>query len=202
MQNMFTDVRVVGSVGLLAMVAMTLLSPRPATAASAAEIDRGVDAAVQALYDKVPKAQALAAQARGILVFPKVLKGGFIFGGQYGEGALRKGGSTVGYGSIVAASYGLKAGVRDFEYALFFMTDEALRSLDNSEGFEVGVGPIIVVVDRSRENADDHDPHTGCLCLYLRPGRLDGRAGPAGFEDHRNRALTLCVPLGFASSIG
>jgi len=92
---MFTDVRVVGSVCLLAMVAMTLLSPRPATATSVAEIDRGVDAAVQALYDKVPEAQALTAQARGILVFPKVLKGGFIFGGQYGEGALRKGGRKL-----------------------------------------------------------------------------------------------------------
>jgi hypothetical protein len=56
---MFTDVCVVGSVCLLAMVAMTLLSPRPATAASAAEIDRGVDAAVQTLYDTGPEAQAL-----------------------------------------------------------------------------------------------------------------------------------------------
>jgi hypothetical protein len=62
---MFTDVRMVGSVFLLALVAMTVMRPLPATAASAAEIDRGVDAAVQALYDKVPEAQALAPQARG-----------------------------------------------------------------------------------------------------------------------------------------
>jgi len=143
----YTDVRIVGSVFLLAMVAMTVMRQLPATAASATDIDRGVDAARQALYDKVPEAQALAAQARGILVFPRVLKGGFIFGGQYGEGALRKGGRTVGYYSIVAVSYGLQAGVQDFEYALFFMTDEALRYLDKSEGFEVGVGPSIVVVD-------------------------------------------------------
>jgi hypothetical protein len=65
---MFTDVRVVGSVCLGTMVAMALLSPRLATPASAAEIDCGVDAAVQALYDKVPEAQALAAQARAITV--------------------------------------------------------------------------------------------------------------------------------------
>jgi lipid-binding SYLF domain-containing protein len=83
---MCTDVCVVGSVCLLAMVAMTVMRPLPATAASAAEIDRGVDAAVQALYDTVPEAQALAPQARGILVFPKVLKGGFILAASMARG--------------------------------------------------------------------------------------------------------------------
>jgi hypothetical protein len=35
----------------------------------------------------------------------------------------------------------------DFEYALFFMTDEALQYINKGEGFEVGVGLSIGVVD-------------------------------------------------------
>jgi lipid-binding SYLF domain-containing protein len=76
-----------------------------------------------------------------------MLKAGFMFGGQIGEGALRKGGRTVGYYNSVAASYGLQAGAQRFGYALFFMTNSALAYLDKTGGFEVGVGPSIVIVD-------------------------------------------------------
>jgi lipid-binding SYLF domain-containing protein len=70
-----------------------------------------------------------------------------MFGAQYGEGALRRGGKTVGYYNSVAASYGLQAGVQAFGYALFFMNESALGYLNKSEGLELGVGPSIVVVD-------------------------------------------------------
>ena len=145
---MFPYLRLVGPVCMYVLMALTLLRPLSALAASAAEIDRDVDAAVQTLYNNVPEASALAGQARGILVFPKIVKGGFIFGGEYGEGALRQGGQTVGYYNIAAVSYGLQAGLQEFGYALFFMTDAALQYLNNSEGFEIGVGPSIVVVDQ------------------------------------------------------
>jgi lipid-binding SYLF domain-containing protein len=82
-----------------------------------------------------------------ILVFPGILKGGLIIGGQYGEGALRVKGKTAGYYNSVAASYGLQAGIQKFGYALFFMTDSALQYIDKSDGWEIGVGPSIVVVD-------------------------------------------------------
>jgi len=68
-------------------------------------------------------------------------------GGQYGEGALFKGGKPVGYYSNVQVSYGLQAGIQEHGYALFFMTDKALKWLDKSDGWEIGVGPSIVVVD-------------------------------------------------------
>jgi len=90
-------------------------------------------------------APTLVAQARGILVFPKVVKGGFLVGGEYGEGALRLGGQTVSYYNIAAVSYGLQAGPQEFGYALVFMADAALQYLERSEGFEIGVGPSIVV---------------------------------------------------------
>ena len=114
---------------------------------NAAQIDRDVDAALAKLYETTPAAKKLAAKARGILVFPNVVKAGFIGGAEYGKGAMRKGGRTSGYYNIVAGSYGLQAGVQSFGYAMFFMNDAALSSLDGSKGLEVGVGPNIVVLD-------------------------------------------------------
>ncbi|MCU0602440.1 MAG: YSC84-related protein [Desulfobacterales bacterium] len=124
-----------------------LAGPNHATAASAAEIDRNAQKALQDLYAKSPAAKTLGEKAIGILVFPGIVKGGFIVGGQYGEGALIRDGKTVAYYNTVAASYGLQAGLQKFGYALFFMTDSALKWIDKSDGWEIGVGPSIVVVD-------------------------------------------------------
>lgn len=121
--------------------------PDPAMAASAAEIDRDAKKALEDLFAKSPAAKALGEKAVGILVFPGIVKGGFIVGGQYGEGALIKAGNTVAYYNTVAASYGLQAGLQKFGYALFFLTDTALGWIDKSDGWEIGVGPNIVVVD-------------------------------------------------------
>jgi lipid-binding SYLF domain-containing protein len=137
---------IVGSL-ILFMVIVSAVYPEMAFADTAAEIDRDVNAALDKLYSREPAAKALAAQAKGILVFPSIVKGGLIIGGQYGEGALRVKGKTAGYYSNVAASYGLQAGVQKFGYALFFMTDSALKYLENSEGWEIGVGPSVVIVD-------------------------------------------------------
>jgi len=123
------------------------ITPNPATAASAAEIDRDAQKALGVLYAKSPSAKMMGEKAIGILVFPGIVKGGFIVGGQYGEGALIKDGKTVAYYNTVAASYGLQAGLQKFGYALFFMTESALKWLDKSDGWEIGVGPSVVVVD-------------------------------------------------------
>ncbi|MGZ8165054.1 MAG: lipid-binding SYLF domain-containing protein [Methylobacter sp.] len=115
---------------------------------SAAEIDREVDYSLRDLYETTPAARKLAAKAKGILVFPRIVKAGFMVGAQYGRGgALRVKGRTVGYYNSVAASYGFQAGVQSFGYALFFMNDDAMDYLNRSEGWELGVGPSIVVVD-------------------------------------------------------
>jgi lipid-binding SYLF domain-containing protein len=124
-----------------------MIIPGLAGADTAAEIDREVDAALKKLYAKTPIAKELSREAKGILVYPDIVKAGLMVGGQYGEGALRKGGTTVGYYNTVAASYGLQAGVQKFGFAMFFMTDSALEHLDKGEGWEVGVGPSIVIVD-------------------------------------------------------
>ena len=146
-------VRILGTSMILAMVAMPLTRPHPAVADSAAEINREAAAALQALYAGTPRAQELGAKAKGILVFPTIIKAGFIVGGQYGEGVLRKGGKTAGYYNTVAASYGLQAGAQSFGYALFFMTDAALKYLDRSGGWEIGTGPSIVILDAGKAGA-------------------------------------------------
>jgi lipid-binding SYLF domain-containing protein len=119
-----------------------------ADAASAAELDRKSEAALSNLLASHPAARALAQEARAILVFPTIVKGGFLFGGQVGDGALRRGGRSVAYYRSLAASYGLQAGVQTFGYALFFMNEKALAYLEESAGWEIGVGPSLVVVDK------------------------------------------------------
>jgi lipid-binding SYLF domain-containing protein len=114
----------------------------PAFAGSAAEIEREARAALERLYATSSAAKRLGGGARGILVFPKVSKGGFIFAGQYGEGVLFKGGKVAGYYSLAEVSYGFQAGVKQFSYAMFFMDSDALSYLDRSEGFEIGAGRV------------------------------------------------------------
>jgi lipid-binding SYLF domain-containing protein len=133
---------------VLAMATTITLNARVALAASASEIDRNATEALETLYANTPGAKDLATQAKGILVFPNIVKGGFIVAGQYGDGALRKKGKTVGYYRSVAASYGLQAGVQSFGYALLFMDDASLEYLDQSNGWEVGTGPSVVVLDK------------------------------------------------------
>ena len=127
--------------------AATIGLPQRARAATAAEIDAKADNALKSLLETNEGARALAGQAKGVLIFPSIIKGGFVFGGAYGEGALRIGGRTAGYYRSVAASYGLQIGAQSFSYALFFMTDGALDYLNKSDGWEVGVGPSLVVAD-------------------------------------------------------
>ena len=115
--------------------------------AAATKIDREVDAALKSLYASSPVARSLRSKAKAILVFPAIVKGGFVVGAQAGEGALLKGGHTTAYYRTVAASYGLQAGIQKFGYAMFLMNDNALAYLERSEGWEIGAGPSVVVVD-------------------------------------------------------
>jgi lipid-binding SYLF domain-containing protein len=132
---------------VLAFAGGALITPNQSAAATAAEINRDAKIALEKLYAKSSSAKMLGEKARGILVFPGIVKGGFMVGGQFGEGALLRGGKTVGYYNTVSASYGLQIGIQKYGYALFFMSEPAMDWLDRSDGWEIGVGPSIVVVD-------------------------------------------------------
>jgi lipid-binding SYLF domain-containing protein len=105
------------------------------------------------LYEKSPTARALGEKSKGILVFPGIVKGGFLIGGQYGEGALVKKGSkagaykVAGYYNTIQGSFGLQAGLQKYGYALIFMSDSSMEYLHKSGGWELGTGPNITVVD-------------------------------------------------------
>jgi lipid-binding SYLF domain-containing protein len=130
------------------VVADVVAMANTARAASAREINRGVDQALRTLYATHPKARELASRAKAILVFPRIVKAGLVIGGQGGDGALRIGNRTFGYYNIAAASFGLQAGVQRFSYVLFFMTNSALKYLQSSNGWSIGSGPSVVVVDK------------------------------------------------------
>jgi len=134
--------------GLVLAICFVLPLPRVATAASAYDINQQVDAALNALYASNPAAVALSRTARGILVFPSVAKAGFIFGGEFGVGALRENGQTVGFYSVAAASYGLQIGVQTFGYALFLMDNNSMSFLNSEGGWQLGVGPSVIIVDQ------------------------------------------------------
>lgn len=131
------------------LLAAILVSIRPpaALAASRGELERDAADALRSLYTNNAVARLLGQKATAVLVFPNIVKAGFMFGGQMGDGVLMKNDRAVGYYNSFAASYGLQAGIQVFGYALFFMNDSALSYLDKSDGWELGVGPSIVVVD-------------------------------------------------------
>jgi lipid-binding SYLF domain-containing protein len=161
-------------------VSFPILKAGEAAAATKADIDRAADAALKQLYAKDVFSQDLSKTAKGILVFPRITKAGFVLGASIGDGALRQGGKTVGYYESFAASYGFQAGVQWFGYALFFMTDGALRYLDNSAGWEVGVGPSLVVVDKGM--ATRHSSTTLTQDVYAFIFNQKGLMAGAGIE--------------------
>ena len=127
-----------GRTALVLGVALLMLVDQSRVLADSAEdINSRVAASLPMLYQNQPAAKTLAATANGILVFPNIVKAGFLVGAQYGDGTLlkKRHGRPL---QLRAASYGFQAGVQSFAYAMFFMTDAALDYLDRSGGFEVG----------------------------------------------------------------
>jgi lipid-binding SYLF domain-containing protein len=119
-------------------IAGAALAPLAGAALASPEIDSRVDRALREMRARVSGAEELEAQARGVLMMPNIIKGGLIFGGAYGEGALRVNGATEAYYSFAAATFGFQLGVQRIRYALFFMTDPALDQFRTAEGWTVG----------------------------------------------------------------
>ena len=131
----------------LILCALTLTHPAKAIAESAREMRQSAQHALSHLYSTTPAARAVGDKAAGVLVFPEIIKGGFIVAAQYGNGVLFKGGKAAGYYNTTSGSFGFQAGVQSFGYALFFMTNDDLGYLETSMGWELGVGPSITIVD-------------------------------------------------------
>ncbi len=128
-------------------VIISLGSINPANAATSQDLDKDSKQALQKLYETNSLAKKISQSAKAILIFPNIVKAGLIFGGGYGEGELIKGGAVENYYNSVTGSWGLQAGAQSYGYVMFLMTDKALDYLDKSRGWEIGVGPTVVVVD-------------------------------------------------------
>ncbi|MCM0614111.1 twin-arginine translocation pathway signal protein [Marinobacter sediminum] len=133
---------------ILAMTVIALLASAPhAVAATAEDLHRDARQALETLYGTNAVAKTLSDGAKAVLVFPNIVKAGLVFGGSYGEGVLMKGSEVVDYYNSVAGSWGLQIGAQSYSYAVFLMTDEAVDYLEKSKGWEIGVGPTVVLVD-------------------------------------------------------
>ncbi len=128
-------------VGLVLMVSTSLVF-----AATAKEIDVSVDATLERFHKEIPGSDSFIEKAKGILVFPQVIKAGFGIGGEYGEGALRIGSKTVEYYSTMAASIGFQLGAQAKSIILVFTTNDALKDFRNSDGWKAGVDGSVALI--------------------------------------------------------
>lgn len=114
---------------------------------TAEDLNQQAAMALENLYETNSVAKEISEKAEAVLVFPNIVKAGLVFGGAYGEGVLKEDGAVVDYYNSVTGSWGLQAGAQSYGYAVFLMNDEAVDYLKESHGWEVGVGPTVVVVD-------------------------------------------------------
>lgn len=142
-----------GTVSNLLTLAVLILAlslavgTNPAFAKSAKEIDISVDVALEQFENDVKGGKEFLRSAKGVLVFPSVIKAGFGIGGEYGEGALRIGGKTVDYYSTAAASIGFQIGAQSKRVILVFMQANALKQFRASSGWEAGVDGSVALVE-------------------------------------------------------
>lgn len=131
--------------GSLSLAACSTTATSPATRA---DLSANSTTALNKLTRENPAAASISRQARAVLIFPSITKAGLGIGGAYGEGVLRRGGATVDYYNSFTGSWGLQAGAQSYGYALFLMNDNAVNYLEQSDGWEIGVGPTVVVVNK------------------------------------------------------
>ena len=134
--------------GLLLITAtiMTFLSIT-SFAGDKSVLNSDADAALKSLYSSEPKAKDLASKSAGVLVFPNIVRAGFVVGGSGGDGVLYKKDKVSGYYNSGSLSVGLQAGIQSFGYAVFFTSDAALRKFQQSNGWDIGSAPTLVLVD-------------------------------------------------------
>ena len=133
-----------------ALFAVLMAAHVPAYAQNEAGLEASSRAALSSLKASVPLAADLEKSAYAVLVFPDVTKAGFLIGGEYGNGALFRGGKVAGYYNTAGISYGLQAGAQTFGYAMFFMNERAFQALNSADGFQIGAGPSVVVLDEGK----------------------------------------------------
>lgn len=140
---------------MFALIASMAALVGVADAASKSKIDRRANEKLELFREEVSGASSLLAKANGVLVFPSIKKAGIGIGGEYGEGALRVGGRTVGYYSTAAASIGFQLGAQARTQIIVFLDPAALEKFRASDGWEIGVDASVAVVTLGAGGAID-----------------------------------------------
>ena len=158
-------------VGSLALTGCTTTPDKPdnvpTNAAKRQSSDASGDATLSRMYSTVKGSRELVAKSRGVLVFPEVIQAGFIVGGQSGNGALRVGGSTVGYYNTSSLSVGLQAGAQSKAIVFLFMTQQALDEFRGSDGWAAGAGASVALVKMGANGAVDSNTATAPIQVVV-----------------------------------
>lgn len=140
-------------VHLAAAVALVagLIGVAPAQAADEMSILAHANATVSDLKrDPVfGNARRTLRNARAVLIVPSLVKGGFIFGAEGGDGVLlarmRRGWSAPAFYTLGSASFGLQIGLEQAQLVMFIMSERALRGIEEGK-FKLGAGAGLTVI--------------------------------------------------------
>jgi lipid-binding SYLF domain-containing protein len=170
-RNFMLKTTVALAFGGLALAGCTTSSGTPDNASTnmskRQSIDASVDGTMSRLFQTVPGSRELVSKARGVLVFPSVIQAGFVVGGQYGEGSLKVGGSTVGYYSTVSGSFGLTAGAQSKAIIFLFMTQDALDKFRNTDGWSAGGDASVALVKMGANGSIDTTTATAPVEVFV-----------------------------------
>ena len=162
---LMTAAAAIGSTGLLAAGCTTTGPDEPKGATAKREdIESGADEALARLYRNAPESKALAARANGVLVFPRLYSGGFVVGGEYGDGVLRIHGRDAGFYRMIGGSIGWQAGAQSQAVIFMFLTQEALDRFRNSNGWTAGVDATVSVANVGASGAHRHEYRQAVGC--------------------------------------
>jgi lipid-binding SYLF domain-containing protein len=142
-RHIFLTLALAGAIAVPASIGVT----SSLHAATASDLNQDANQALRTLYSTNPLAQQISGKARAVLIFPNIIKAGLVFGGSYGEGVLEQNSKVVDYYNSVSGTWGLQAGAQSYGYAVFLMNKSAVDYLNKSQGWEIGAGPTIVIVN-------------------------------------------------------
>jgi lipid-binding SYLF domain-containing protein len=145
----------------------TILFVGSAYAKSAREIDASVDTALERFQKEVFSGKDMLSKAKGVLVFPGVIKAGIGIGGEYGTGALRIKGKTVDYYNTITGSIGFQLGGQVKNVYLLFMEDNALKNFRDSDGWKAGVDGSVALITIGADGSVDTTKTNQPIIAYV-----------------------------------
>ena len=114
-------------------------------------------------------ARTMLQNARAVYIVPKLVKGGFIFGAEGGDGVLLKrsghGWSDPKFYGMGSASFGLQAGLEQAELVFIINSDRALRGIEDGN-FKIGGQGGITVANLSAGAEGATTLHGGDMVVW------------------------------------